>query len=244
MRKEGQMTFMEAWIRTPFSLAMAWTLFHLLWQGLIAAVILAAALCVVRSARSRYAVACLAMLGMVLSFCATFAYYAPWTDVSGAVVAPISIKSPSDILPVPKVQPDAWPLRFEVVLPWAVPFWFAGVLICTLRHMAGWIALRRLRRKGVCSAPEFWHGRLRALGTSVRVSRPVTLLESCFAEVPVVIGHVRPAVLLPVGLLAGLPSVQIEALLLHELAHIRRCDYLIHLFQRFVECVLFYHPAA
>ncbi len=76
------------------------------------------------------------------------------------------------------------------------------------------------------------------------MTRPVILLESCFLEVPVVIGHLRPAILMPVGLLAGLPVAQIESILLHELAHIRRADYLVNLMQKVVEGLLFYHPAA
>ena len=71
----------------------------------------------------------------------------------------------------------------------------------------------------------------------------VTLLESCLAEVPVVIGYVRPVILMPVGLLAGLPAGQIESILLHELAHIRRHDYLVNLLQIVVESLVFYHPA-
>jgi GWxTD domain-containing protein len=68
-------------------------------------------------------------------------------------------------------------------------------------------------------------------------------MESCLVEVPVVLGHFRPVILMPLGLLAGLPAEQIEAILLHELAHIRRCDYLVNLLQRSIEGILFYHPA-
>ncbi len=71
----------------------------------------------------------------------------------------------------------------------------------------------------------------------------MALLESSLAEVPVVVGYLRPAILLPVGMLAGMPASQIEAILLHELAHIRRHDYLVNLFQTVVEGFLFYHPA-
>ncbi len=78
----------------------------------------------------------------------------------------------------------------------------------------------------------------------MQMTRPVTLLESCLAEVPVVIGHLRPVILIPVGLLNGLPVGQIEAILLHELAHIRRADYLVNLMQTLMEGLLFYHPAA
>ena len=63
------------------------------------------------------------------------------------------------------------------------------------------------------------------------ISRPVALLESCLAEVPVVIGYLRPVILMPVGLMAGLPAGQVESILLHELAHIRRHDYLVNLLQ-------------
>ena len=91
--------------------------------------------------------------------------------------------------------------------------------------------------------PVFWQERLDRLARALRLSRPVALLESCLAEVPVVIGYVRPVILMPVGLLAGLPAGQVESILLHELAHIRRHDYLVNLLQTSVEGLLFYHPA-
>ena len=72
---------------------------------------------------------------------------------------------------------------------------------------------------------------------------PVLLLESALANVPVVFGHFRPVILVPAGLLAGLPPEQIQAILLHELAHIRRCDYAVNFLQRLVEGLFFYHPA-
>ena len=75
------------------------------------------------------------------------------------------------------------------------------------------------------------------------MDRTVALLESCLTEVPVVMGVIRPVILMPVGLLAGLPVGQVDAILLHELAHIRRYDYLVNLMQAVVEGLLFYHPA-
>ena len=101
----------------------------------------------------------------------------------------------------------------------------------------------RLRRRGVCGASERWQKELARLSRQLRLSRPVQLLESCLADVPMVLGHFRPVILIPVGVLAGLPAGQIEAILLHELAHIRRFDYLVNVLQRLVEGLLFYHPA-
>jgi GWxTD domain-containing protein len=134
-------------------------------------------------------------------------------------------------------------LRAVDYLPWLAPFWFAGVLFFQLRGVGSWLAARRLRRRGVCAAGTCWQELLLRLRDRVRLSRPVTLLESCLAEVPVVIGYVRPVILMPVGLLAGLTSEQVESILLHELAHIRRHDYLVNLLQIVVEGLVFYHPA-
>jgi GWxTD domain-containing protein len=111
-----------------------------------------------------------------------------------------------------------------------------------MRMLAGWRTVRRLRKTGVCGASSEWQHRLERLRTRVRLSRPVTLLESCLADTPVVIGHFRPVILMPLGLLAGMPPAQVEAILLHELTHIRRFDYFVNLLQTWVESLLFYHP--
>jgi beta-lactamase regulating signal transducer with metallopeptidase domain len=128
-------------------------------------------------------------------------------------------------------------------LPWLAPVWIAGVLFFHMRGMASWIGARRLRRRGVCTAAQSYQALLDRLAERLRLSRPVTLLESCLAGVPVVIGYLRPVILMPVGLLSGLPAGQIESILLHELAHIRRHDYLVNLMQIVVESLVFYHPA-
>jgi TonB family protein len=117
------------------------------------------------------------------------------------------------------------------------------VWIFVLVQAFGWISLSRLRIRGVCSAPDRWQNELLRLRARLRMTRPVRLLESCLADVPIVVGHIRPAILMPIGLLAGLPVGQIEAILLHELAHIRRHDYLINVLQRSIESLFFYNPA-
>jgi GWxTD domain-containing protein len=77
----------------------------------------------------------------------------------------------------------------------------------------------------------------------MRLSRSVRLIESCFIDAPVLVGYLRPVILMPLGCLANLPAGQIECILIHELSHIRRHDYLVNLLQAFVEGLLFYHPA-
>lgn len=232
-------TWLEAWLETPLASAAGWTLFHSLWQGVLIAIILAATLAVTRSARLRYCAASLAMCAMLLSFAVTLLCLVPahhGAGINGHIAALAANQSAgiSDALKEPH--------RIADVLPWLVPFWIAGVLLFYLRQLASWIWARRLRRTGVCSPPRFWQERLEVLAARLGISRAVALLESGLAGVPVVIGHLRPVILMPVGLLAGLPAGQIESILLHELAHVRRHDYLVNLLATSVENLLFYHP--
>jgi len=235
------MTVLEALVHTPAAKALGWALFHSLWEGALAALALAAVLCVTRSPRVRYACAGLAMLGVLAGFALTFGFRMPWGLGSATAIPHAIPRAPADgndLSPEP-------PVRFQManVLPWLAPFWMAGVILFHLRGAAGWMGARRLRHRGVCRAPDPWPARLNQLRAKLRLTKPVALLETCLADVPVVAGYLRPVILIPVGLLAGMPANQMEAILLHELAHVLRRDYLANLLQTFVEGFLFYHPA-
>jgi GWxTD domain-containing protein len=235
------MRFLESWVMTPLAQALGWTLLHSLWEGAIISACLATALWATRSARARYVVACVAMLVMLGGISITLNRVMP-ERVQGLHRA-----ETTDLLPwnVPPDSGAAGPSgsRLVAIVPWLAPFWIAGVWILAFGQLGAWFWLSRLRRRGVCCAPEHWQQEIDHLCTRLRVSKSVRILESCLADVPMVIGHIRPVILIPIGLLAGLPPRQIEAILLHELAHIRRYDYLVNLLQRAVECLLFYHPA-
>jgi GWxTD domain-containing protein len=237
---------LHRWIDSPAAMALGWALFHSLWQGALAALALAAVLLATPSARIRYAAAGLAMLGMLLGFAIAFSTsispdriaLPPTTKAAHAAAASGAIRAdddPSEL--APRWLPTG-------ILPWLTPFWTAGVLLFHLRSLAHWLAARRLRGTAVCCASAAWQDRFARLAARMRASPQIALLESALAEVPLVMGHLRPVVLVPVGMLAGLPANQVESILLHELAHIRRADYLVNLLQTFVESIFFYHPAA
>jgi Zn-dependent protease with chaperone function len=147
------------------------------------------------------------------------------------------------ISPEPPATTVSWHARVSLIVPWLVGGWLAGVVLLSLRLLNTWAGVQRLRRAGA-SAPS---GDVIAISlrliARLHVTRPVQLLLSTLVEVPTVIGWLSPVILLPAGALAGLTPVQLEALLAHELAHIRRWDYLINLLQNVVETLLFYHPA-
>ncbi len=133
--------------------------------------------------------------------------------------------------------------RLETWLPSLVTAWLAGVCLLSCRLLAGWWQVRRLARTACGSAGEVWEHKLAQLARRLGVNRSIRLLQSALVEVPTVVGWLRPVILLPASCLTGLSPGQLEAILAHELAHIRRHDYLINLLQSAVETLLFYHPA-
>ncbi len=223
--------------------ALAWALLHSLWQGAAVALALALTLRGTRNSRIRYAASCLAMVLLLAGLVVTFTHLAPEPPSANNVTGVGRPPAPASDLR--HGSPGASPrVTIETdYVTWIPLVWMTGVFAFYLRGLASWMSARRLRRTGVCCAPEAWRIRMDRLRDRLLLSTPVTLLESSLAEVPVVVGYLRPVILMPVGLLTGLPASQVEAILLHELAHIGRYDYLVNLLQVLVEGLLFYHPA-
>jgi beta-lactamase regulating signal transducer with metallopeptidase domain len=225
-------------------------LLHFVWQGALIGLLAALALQLLRDARPqlRYLVACVAMLACVL---APLAYVAwAWLGASAAdgILLPLAI-------PLAAAQPMmasafAAPLHHageavrgvEQFLPAIVLLWAAGACTLSLRLAAGVWWLGRLPQLASPQLQRTWQARLDALGCRSGLRRAVELRLVAALESPVVVGWWRPVVLLPASLLARLPVDYLEALLAHELAHVRRHDYLVNLLQGVAEALLFYHP--
>lgn len=141
----------------------------------------------------------------------------------------------------PAVEP--FTARLQKQLPWIVAAWLGIVCLLSLRLLLGYGRVRRIRRLSCESLGVSWTEKLVDLANQLRVSRPVRLCQSALVEVPTVIGWLRPVILFPASALAGLSPAQLEAILAHELAHVRRHDYLVNLLQNLIETLLFYHPA-
>jgi GWxTD domain-containing protein len=223
--------------------ALGWALAHFIWEGAAIAAILAVALAVFRgsSARLRYGLACAALAAMPIAFGVTFVVLLPHSPTRTIILIPLPEPLQIQFESAPSAPPESW--KLSSLVGWAAPLWLAGVLGLLLYRFASWTAAQRLRRRGTCAAPKEWSRYVASLAAQLQISRPVALLESYLAEVPMVIGYLWPVILAPIGMLAGLPLNQVEAILLHELAHIRRADYLINLMQALIESLLFYHPA-
>jgi beta-lactamase regulating signal transducer with metallopeptidase domain/uncharacterized protein (UPF0335 family) len=243
--------------------ALSWTLIHFIWQGAAVALLLVLLKAVLKrgSASLRYFVSCGAMMTMLALPIITFAIL--YSDPDRASGSASALPAQSEIgnrysvmndlgdysllsgTPIPSATASKWDLRVITsrLAPWLTLLWLAGVILLSLRMLGGWLYAQRL--KSYLSGPlsDHWQLRFAQLCHEIRVSRPVRILESALVQVPTVIGWLRPVVLIPASALVGLTPRQLEAVIAHELAHIRRYDYLFNLLQTAVEILLFYHPA-
>ena len=244
------MTALFDGIARPQALTLAWSLLHFLWQGALVAALFAAvnSLMARSSARARYTAACAALVLMLAMPLMTARVLAnrPWP---GPVSAPSSARfepGRSDAglrqaeMPSPLAGSSDALARFA---PWIVLGWIAGVGLLAVRAAGGWVVADQLARRDTRPAPAAWETRARELARRLAIRKPVALLESLRIEVPSAIGILRPVVLLPAGLATGMTPDQLDALLAHELAHVRRRDFLVNLLQVAAETLLFYHPA-
>ncbi len=152
---------------------------------------------------------------------------------------------PATVAGRPPFVPVGSPLHraVEPRLPLLVTLWLAGVLLLAVRLLGGWAAARRLVREGTRPVADAWREAAARLAERVGVRRAVRVLESAVAAVPAVVGWLSPVILVPASAFTGLTPRQLEVLIAHELAHVRRHDYLVNLFQCAIETLLFYHPA-
>jgi GWxTD domain-containing protein len=232
---------LQNWVDTPIAGALGWTLLHTLWEGALLSLALAAVLLATRSARIRYVTACAALFGLFAAFCITLMLVFP--EQRQGLHAAKTTAIPAWRVPSGAASADGPQAVLDVIAPWLAPFWILGVYAFQVGYIVSWISALRMRRRGVCAVPAHWQRQIERLSAQLGVKRPVQLLESCLVDSPVLLGHLKPVILLPLELLAGMPSGQLEAILMHELAHVRRHDYLVNTLQRLVEGMLFYHPA-
>ncbi|MGA7525370.1 MAG: M56 family metallopeptidase [Acidobacteriaceae bacterium] len=233
--------------------ALGWTLVHFLWQGAAIALayrVLDLALAR-RSANARYILALAALLAMFSVSLTTLAYEevslhpAAFSDANAdrAVWTPVSIAPVGNVTTPAESMHPATPFLVDRMLPFLDALWLAGVLFLTLRALGGWWVLRRLRLSPLHPAPHTLLLRLDVVRLQMGIRHFVELHLSSRIANPLTAGMLRPWILLPVAALTRLSPEQIEVVLSHELAHIRRHDYLWNILQTVVETIFFFHPA-
>jgi beta-lactamase regulating signal transducer with metallopeptidase domain len=246
----------------PATLALGGALLHFLWQG---AAIGLACFVILRFTRfappARYTIGVVTLAVMLAAPAATFVvllarnpgqsatHQAIETDrlaamqlsnVADPIAPPAATGSiaPTESSGFRGLPGDAAALR--VVL---LSLWLSGVIVLSLRLLGGWLIARRLAARAIRPVTPEIQSLARRVAGRLALDRAVRIVESSAVSVPAMIGWMKPVILLPAAALSGLPPGQLEALIAHELAHVRRHDYLVNLLQTAVETLLFYHPA-
>ena len=243
------MTNFVNWISPDVLRTLGWTLLHFLWQGAGLAALFALGAAVCRSAPARYALAVSTLVLMMVSPVVTFTWLqrqtnpAVRTGAEGASTwAGTSTRNATALSGsrAPAAESRTVP---PIAMLWLVEGWFLGVLLLSLRTAGGLFLIERMRRKEVQPVGGELYERCLALQRGMGLDRVIQYCECHGLDAPAVLGWFRPVVLLPVRALTGLSEQQIEAVIAHELAHIRRLDCFVNLFQIAAETLLFYHPA-
>jgi beta-lactamase regulating signal transducer with metallopeptidase domain len=219
----------------------AWTLAHFLWQGALIAAITAGTLRLLarRSAQARYGAAIGALFLMVAVPAATFLFYAE----AGHWTRSLILRAARLLDPAVLTQSASGPVASALWTKWVVAGWVAGVLLSSIRLFAGWHLTRRLRQLAVDAVPEEVKILFEQMRRRLALTRSVRVMISGQIDSPAAIGWLKPMVLLPLSAIIGLDAAQLQAVLAHELAHIRRHDFFVNVLQQCVESLLFYHPA-
>jgi beta-lactamase regulating signal transducer with metallopeptidase domain/HEAT repeat protein len=253
------------------TIAIGWVLLHFVWQGVVIAAALGALLVLTSpaQARLRYGLSCAALMLMLGAVLATAGNVltrdsttlprldlpaghsdSPEASRSASGKASQAPSSTGAVAAVLTPRPGsgqglsslAQPI-VEAAMPWLVPGWALGVMLLSVRLAGGWWRTRTLRVEGVFAVPTWCRAQLGELSARLAIARPVAIVASARVSVPVVLGHLKPVIILPAAVLAGLSPAQVEAIVAHELAHVRRHDYLVNLAQTVIETLFFYHPA-
>jgi beta-lactamase regulating signal transducer with metallopeptidase domain len=216
---------------------LGWTLLHFLWQGCAIAAALALALMVMRhaTASQRYLAGCLALSLMAAAPPATLAWLWPRSEVIGSFAGSSAVSVNNTVTPAAE----------EIDRPMLaiVAAWLIGVCVCGVWVAGGWWQTRRLRR--LDEAVSSWRvcSSARVLARRMGCYAAVRVVDSAAVLAPMTIGVIRPVILIPAATLIRISPAHLEAIIAHELAHVRRLDALVNLLQALLEALLFYHPA-
>jgi beta-lactamase regulating signal transducer with metallopeptidase domain len=242
---------METFIPSNLAEALGWTILHSLWQASIIGAVLMLTLQVVKSTNAiqRYWVSLSALFAVLLIAIITFFTLYQHENQVLALIESDKVAL-LDFHLIPLQSEKTWHDYFDMLMSLASAYspqisllWVLGVLFLSIRFIISLLYIHQLKTYKVKSASIEWEARLRAIVGKIKINRQIKLVESALVAVPTVVGWLKPMILFPLGMFASLPPHEIESILAHELAHIRRNDFIINILQSIVEILFFYHPA-
>ncbi|MFT7037127.1 MAG: TonB-dependent SusC/RagA subfamily outer membrane receptor [Cyclobacteriaceae bacterium] len=247
------------WINDYFSQTVIQTLgttfLHSIWLGLVAGIVVSVGLYLVKSKRSdlRFNISMGTMVLFFLAVLGTFIYtYSELTHSSHQLQTSSGDFELSSLANLESVQNDISPIEsqlFNSIQSFLfqhseviVLCWLIGIVLLSVRFIGGFLYIRKLRVEGLKAVPREWHTKLENWAKKLDLRRIPTFYESTLVKSPVAFGYIKPIILFPLGMLTSMPVQHLDAMLTHELIHIKHSDYLINLFLSIVEILLFFNP--
>jgi beta-lactamase regulating signal transducer with metallopeptidase domain len=236
--------------------ALGWMVIHSLWQLTLIALIAGGLNIALRkkTAKLRYIVSNIALLMMLATSAATFYYHFDFKkQAEQAIVSPI--EEPIQNIAAPTIQQiteitggtplsiEAFKDYFNQNLPLIVTIWLLGVTLFILKLLGNVSYIYYLKSRMNFPTDEYWGDMMETLAKRAGLKKTIDLVESAIVRTPVVVGHLKPMILFPLGVINRLSPQDVEAILAHEIAHVLRNDYLFNIFQSIVEALFYYHPA-
>lgn len=236
--------------------ALGWALVHSVWQIALIGIVIRIALALFRSISSsrKHFIVLVGLIAVFLLFSYTTGLYLTNSDVSdsvkiesfqgyGLVNTSLDQGYPASI---PTTQETSVLYRIQRSISGntgtITGIWLFGFVFFLVRFTGSSLYIHRLRNNYSDLLEEKWQALGERIRTNLLIKRSIRILESDLIQVPITAGLFRPVIILPLGLVTQIPFNQIEAILVHEIAHIKRHDYLINVFRSFLEALFFYHP--
>lgn len=231
--------------------SLGWAILHSLWQGTLAAIAVVTFRSITKDSQAalRYGFQVACLFACLAAFIITLGLYQFQSHTAHMTVLS-SGSTMEQITAIFSESSDAAAVgtsNFFETLTFYTPFlgilWCFGFILLAARYCGAFVITQRLRHVGTSDAPAEWQRRFETLVLNAGIRRRVKIYISSRVNGPLTLGFFKPIVLVPASFFAGMPAPQVEAILLHEIAHIRRHDYLINLFQTAIKTIFFFHPA-
>lgn len=220
--------------QSSFAQHLGWTLVHAIWQILIFAIIYFAGYFLTKKATVRYWLGMSILLGQVVVSGLTFGY------LSTKTVTPPTTLGFTKVATVGSLQQAM--LYLQQNLPLVVSLWCVGTMVLLVRLGLGYFWVYRLKTNPLNTINDQLITKLETLKQQMGITQPVEIKTSLLVQLPVIMGIAKPIILFPATLLSGFSAAQIEAILAHELAHLKRYDFLWNGIQSVIEVIYFFHP--
>ena len=233
--------------------AISWTLIHSVWQGILLSLLAAAVILFTKrnSPSLRYNLLTGCLLAFVITVSVTLCLQ---IQSNTAISASTQINNAGNSTQVITIMPGAsnsismsisrHAINFlNAYSGWIALAWMVITLLRCLQLSFGLYGLYRLKKVKSSNAGAYWNSRINVLREQMQINKPVRLLQSGLAKVPSAIGYFSPVILFPCGMLTSMTAGEVEAILVHELAHIRRNDFVVNMLQNLVEIIFFFNPA-